>query len=443
MDNVESESSGANFPKGDTSMWARQIITLSVLAVAVLAFVFSASNIVENLDAGQVMVVQSPISGTLTWHIAPGMKWQGFGKVTKYNKRSQFWFSDEKGQGDDEDDAIKVRFNDGGHAEISGGISWEIPTESELLTKLHTKFGSQEAVERQLIKTLVSKAIYMTGPLMSSTESYASRRNELLHLIEDQIEHGIYLTKTVSQKQKDPITGEDKWVSIVELVKDEAGHVERAEDPPLTEFGIKTFNLAINNIPYEQRVEDQIRQQQEATMRVQIAMAEAKRAEQQVLTTRKEGEASAAKAEWEQKAIAAKETQKALMEKVVAETGAEKQLAVAKLDKEAAEQFKLAEIARGEGESGRRKLVMAADGALEKKLDAWLKAQQAYATAIGQYRGAWVPSVVFGGANGNGAGTENGAQQLISLLTAKTAIDLGLDMSMNRTPPTGAAASTK
>ena len=271
----------------------------------------------------------------------------------------------------------------------------------------------------------------MTGPLMSSTESYAGRRNELLLLIEDQTTHGVYQTRTITEAQKDPITGAERKVSVVQLVSDKDGKIIRVEASPLLEFGVKTFNLAINEIKYEGKVEEQIQQQQQATMQVQIAIAEAKRAEQQVLTTQKEGEAAAAKAEWSQKTIAAKQTTEANMKKEIAETEAKQKLEVARLDAEAAKQFKLAETARGEGEAARKKLVMEADGALEKKLDAWLEAQKAYASAVGKHQGPWVPSVIMGSIQGGQQGAF-GAQQLIELLTAKTARDIGLDMSMTK-----------
>lgn len=410
-------------------MSPRQVFALVIAVVTGLVLIVSSFSIFENLDAGQIMVIQSPISGDLTWYTTPGVKVQMFGKVTKYDKRAQIWFSAKAEQGTKDDQSLKIRFNDGGHANISGGISWEMPTDDVRLTQIHTKFGSQRAVELQLVSTIIEKSVYMTGPLMSSTESYAGRRNELLGLIEDQIQNGICMTKTIQQSQKDPITGVEKAVSVVQLVQGKDGRPLRAEESPLTEFGVKTFNLTINEIKYEGKVEEQIQQQQQATMQVQIAIAEAKRAEQQVLTTKKEGEANAAKAEWAQKTIAAQATTEADMKKTVAETEANQKLAVASLDAKTAEQFKLAETARGEGEAARRKAVMSADGALDKKLQAWLEAQKAYAEAIGKHQGPWVPSVILGGSQGQST-TATGPQQLIELLTAKTALDLGLDMSM-------------
>jgi hypothetical protein len=72
---------------------------------------------------------------------------------------------------------------------------------------------------------------------------------------------------------------------------------------------------------------------------------------------------------------------------------------------------------------------MEAGGALEKKLQASLEVSKLYASAIKDYKGNGVPSVVMGGGNGHGTQTAGlGAQELIDLLTIKTVRDLGLDM---------------
>src|SRR2546430_512902 len=173
-------------------------MTIIKLVVAVIVLIFGIqliSNTLVHLDATQVMVIQYP-TGTLVVHTTPGFKLQWWGTSTKYNKRSQYWFSTAKDQGAATDQSIKVRFNDGGHAQLSGSIAWEIPTDDKTLLLLHTKYGSQVAVEQQLVRTVVEKAVYMTGPLMSSKESYAERRNDLIHDIEDQIQNGIYQTRT-------------------------------------------------------------------------------------------------------------------------------------------------------------------------------------------------------------------------------------------------------
>lgn len=399
-------------------MTMRQIVILGIAAIILVFGLGASTSLFEKVDAGEIMVVQDPVDGQYHWYTTPGVKFQGFGKVTVYHKRSQFWFSHSKDQGAKDDQAIRVRFNDNGHASISGSIAWEMPLDQRALTLLHTKYGSQLAIEQQLIRTMVEKTLYMTGPLMSSKESSAERRNDLLRLIEDQVQYGVYLTKTIPEKQADPMTGQTRTVNVVKLVTDTTGKPVRAEVSPLQEFTIRTFNVSINNIEYDSLVEGQIQQQQKATMAVQIAIARAKEAEQEAITVAKRGEAEAAKAKWDQEVIKAKEV-----------TAAEQRLRVAQLDAQSAEQTKRKETLLGEGEGARKRAVMQADGALEKKLAAWLEAQKYWSEAASNYKGNWVPGVVMGN-NGGSSVAGSGAQQFMDLLTVKTAKDLGLDLQV-------------
>ena len=415
---------------------ARGLVIAVIGIIVLIAGLIIIANLWERLDNSQIMVVQSPIAGKLTWHTTTGgIKWQGFGHVTRYPKRSQFWFSSKEDQGKASDDAIKTRFNDGGHATISGSFSWDMPMDEKQLTDLHTKYGSYVAIEQQLIRTLTEKAVYMTGPLMSSAESYASRRNDLLSFINDQMIHGVYRTQSTDEKTKDPMTGAEKTVKVVKLVEDENGQYAREDKSPVEEFGIKIFNLSFNEVMYDPDVEKQIQSQQQAVMQVQTAIANAKMSEQAAITAEKNGQANAATAKWAQEVIKATEVTKAEQEKQVAETAAnkekivemtqaEKRKGVAALDLETARLKKDAEIATGEGESKRRQLVMEADGALEKKLETYLKVNGLWADA---YAKRQVPSVVMGE---NGGGQDTQSSNFMQMLTIKAAQDLALNMTL-------------
>jgi hypothetical protein len=150
-------------------------------------------------------------------------------------------------------------------------------------------------------------------------------------------------------------------------------------------------------------------------MDVQTSIADAKKAEQNAITVAKQGEANAARSRWEQEVVKAR-----------AVTLGEQEKEVAKLNKEAAEFKKAEQILLGQGEAERKKLVMTADGALDKKLEAYKEVNANYAKAISEYKGNWVPSVIMG-ENSKGA---NGATDLINMLNAKTAMDLGINMGM-------------
>jgi len=378
-----------------------KIVGLVVAGVVLLSLLVLSGSIFENLNADRIMVIQSPISGKLTWSTAPGWKWQGFGRVTKYWKLDTYEFK------------IPVRFNDGGHGTIEGSINYELPFDVEHLNLLHTRYGSQEAIQKQLIETVANKCVYMTGPLMSSKESYAEKRTSLIRYIEDQIANGVYKTTQRDIKTKDPITGQEKTVTIVEIVMED-GKECRQEEAILSQYAIKTSNFAVVSLPYDEAVEGQIKQQQQLNMQVQTAMAAAKTAEQQAITVVKQGEANAATAKWEQEVVKAKEV-----------TFAQQKLEVARLDKQAAEQVKLKLILEGEGEAEKRRLIMGADGALTQKLDAYKYAIDRMASAIEKQK--WVPEIQMGG---TGTQASTGAQQMIDMLMIKVAKDLSLDMKM-------------
>ncbi len=389
------------------------VVTVLVLIVCLVGL----SNLVEHLDAKDIMVIQYP-SGTMKVCSQPGYYGQWFGAVTKYRKRSQFWFSSSPDQGKAGDQSIPVRFNDGGHARVSGSLAWEMPAADKDVIRVHTLYGSQTAIEQQLVRTVVEKSVYMTGPLMSSKESYAERRNELISLIDDQIVHGVYKTEIIQEKQKDPITGQDKTVSIVKLILDRNALYARQDHSPLEEFAIKTFNLAINEVKYDPTVEAQIKQQQDMIMQVQTSIAESKRAEQTALTAAKNGEAEAAKAKWDQEVIKARLV-----------TEAEGRKAVALLDVQTADLRKKELELQGEGEAAKRRAVMQADGALLLKLEVYKAVMHDAFEAVKGYQGNWVPGVVMAG-TGQAGHTGNGAMDMINLMSVKAAQDLNLNLSV-------------
>jgi regulator of protease activity HflC (stomatin/prohibitin superfamily) len=398
----------------------RKAISLMIGIVLLFVLLVASTKVFENLDAKDIMVIQSPLKGNLKWSLDQGVKYQGFGKVTKYLKRAQFWFSIKKDQGVKGDESIKIRFNDNSHASISGSIAWEMPTDVTNLIALHRKYGSQQAIEQQLVRTVIEKAVYMTGPTMSSTESASERRNELLNIIEDQIQRGAYKTETVEEKKPDPITGIIKSFKVAKIMLDKNGLPLRVDASPLAEFGIKTFNLSINEVQYDKDVEAQIQQQQRALMQVQIAVARAREAEQDAITIAKKGEAEAAKAKWDQEVIKAR---------VVTE--AEQRKRVAELDMQAAEMKKKELILLGEGEGTRKRLVMEADGALTQKGQWYLEANKYWADAAAKYQGNWVPLFQSGGTPGQAG---SGVQQFMDLFSMKLAKDLGLDINLRKGP---------
>ena len=70
---------------------------------------------------------------------------------------------------------------------------------------------------------------------------------------------------------------------------------------------------------------------------------------------------------------------------------------------------------------------MQADGALQQKIDAYIKVNERYAQALEKQK--WVPEVVMGS---QGSQSGNAATDMMNLLMMKTARDLNLDMQMKK-----------
>jgi len=399
----------------------------------------------ENVEADEIVVIQAPFSGELSFYTSPGTVWQNFGAVTIYPRRTMYEFdcaeqkgekilTDAKGQQSRVTVGIwtggkDIRFNDGGHGTVCGSLQYEMPLDAEQIRKLYQRFKSKEQVQNQLLMKMTDSAIYLAGQLMSSKESYNETRNDLIHYISDQIQNGVYRTRTKIVTVIDPITQQQKYTSVAEIILDKDSKPERQEVSALHDFGVKIFNFTISRLPYDDQVEAQIQQQQRLTMDVQTSITELKKAEQRALTAVREGEANAAEAKWKQETIKAQKVTEAEQEKAVAITNGERDRQVADLKKQAAEFTKQESILLGQGESERRRLVLEADGALTIKVDAYRAVMASFADAIKGYQGNWVPTVIVGN-HGSESNTASGAQSFMDFLMIKAAKDLALDMSV-------------
>ena len=390
-------------------MLSKSFILACVIGLFVLIF---SGKLYENVDAHELMVLQDAVDGELHVFTSSGWKPQMFGKVTKYPLRAEYVFNDEPS-------SKKLQFNDGGVGWLYGAVNWEMPLDTESVIRIHKKYGSAEAVEQQAVARMIDNAVYLAGPLMSSTESSGERRAELVHYINDQAESGVYVTITEAIKSMDPITGAETVARVARIVKDDAGAAKRQQDSILNEFNIRLLPISITNLDYDDAVEKQISERQKATTQVQIAQANARKAQQDTITVEEQGKADAAKSKWEQETIKAK----AVVE-------AQQKLEVAVLEAKAAEQTKRKEILLGEGEAERKRLVMEADGALEKKLAALVEMNRDQWTAISNYKGSWTPQVQMGGETGGR--DQNAAERMINLLSVKAAKDIGLDMAVQK-----------
>lgn len=225
---------------------------------------------------------------------------------------------------------------------------------------------------------------------MSSFESYAEKKNDLIYYITDQLNNGVYKTITEEVKTIDPISGEEKMVKVAKLIPDDnsAGGYKRQEKSPFTHYGIEIGQLSISKIDYDQKIIDQISQQQSSNMSIQTAKVEAMAAKQRAIKAEEDGKAAAMSAKWEQEAI-----------KAVAVTQAQQAYEVALLNaKEATEKAKKI-LAEGKAEAESNRLKVQAGLTPQEKAEWNYKTAVGVAAELANSKQTWVPKIMISGAD--------------------------------------------
>lgn len=254
----------------------RKNIFAIVLGIIALVFIGSIGFLVEDMDKRQIGINQIPISGQYEYWTNGGFQWQKYGYVSIYDKTSQIWFNqikkDDNGNvyvtPDMDNPAMAITYNDKGKGFVLGSVRVEMPLETKYLERIQTHYGSQEKLIRDLIKPTLGKVIISCGPLMSSLESVSEKRTDLIALITDQLNHGVYKTRVKTIETINPITGEKQLTKIAEAVTDSLAPngIKRQEESPFAFYGLKVSQLSINDMEYEAATLNQISKQREADM---------------------------------------------------------------------------------------------------------------------------------------------------------------------------------
>ena len=423
-------------------------IVIGVLCTIVLVLLGASSLMLfENVPAGKICVIQSPVSGTLEVYYDPGIKLQMFGKVTYYPKSDIYSFPQpikpfDKSYVAIEDKSIPIVFNDSGGGSIPGSIRFDYPAEREKMKLIHTTFTSHDSVVRGLIKPTVERAVTLTGSMMSSIEAFMARKADLPVMIEDQAKYGLYRTRTYDRRVTDEITKEEKTIKVSEPIYDTTAPsgIARQESSVITKYGIVFSNFSFTGVTPSEKVYERINvlfdmyaKIEQSTLNVRNQEQETK-AQQEIY--KKEKAIEKGKAE----AITAKETETANRNKVVAVTNAEREKEVAitnaqrekevaALKRDAAALYKEEQELRGKGDAAYKKAVIDADGALQQKLAAYVEVQKVWAKAFAERTGNIVPDIIVG-KDGTTPGSTNAMDDYLKLLSIKAAKDLQLDASI-------------
>ena len=360
--------------------------------VIVIAFIALSGSLMEDADKSKNYVCQMPVTGEYVVWTDGGLQWQGFGTVREYMKTSQIEFSDlERNEGGyiavGENPAAGTTFNDRGKGYIVGSFRVVLPNDEKNMMAIQRDFGSEKALINNLVRPTLYKVVTACGPLMSSLESVSETRTDLTAYITDQLNNGVYKTKTTKVEVLNEITGEKETRTQAELIADDKapGGYKRQENSPFSQYGITAGIVSIIDIKYDAATQQQIDAQKQANLSVITAKTQAAKAIQETITIEEQGKAKAAQAKWEQE-----------REKAVAVTKAEQEREVSRLAAEKAEFDKKRILAQGQAEAEANRLKVAAGLTPQEKAEWDYKTAVGIAEALANSKVRWVPEVMMG-----------------------------------------------
>jgi hypothetical protein len=375
----------------------KQKIFAIIGAVIVITLIALSGRLIEDADKSKNYVCQLPASGKYIVWTEGGLQWQLLGNVEEYAKTSQIEFSDlhknERGYvASGDNPAAGTTFNDRGKGYIIGSFRVVLPTDDQNMMAIQRDYGSEKALINNLVKPTLYKVVTACGPLMSSLESVSETRTDLTAYITDQLNNGVYKTKTSKVKVINEITGEEELRTQAELIPDEnaPGGYVRQEKSPFSQYGITAGIVSIIDIKYDAATQQQIDAQKAANLSVITAKTQALEAMQKAITIEEQGKAAAAKAKWDQE-----------KEKAIAVTKAEQEREVARLAAEKAEFQKKEIIAKGQAEAEANRLKVNAGLTPQERAEWEYKTAVGIAEALANSKVRWVPEVIMSGNNGS------------------------------------------
>lgn len=396
--------------KQTTKQKVKRIVKAASIIVGIFVLTILTFKLTEDANKSFNYVVQMPISGNYHTWTQGGLQWQGFGRVEAYHKTSQIEFTGaEANEGGylavGDNPAAQLTFNDKGRGMLIGSFRVVLPNDAQNMEKIQQDFGSERALINNLVKPTLYKVVTACGPLMSSLESVSETRTDLISYITDQLNNGVYKTKSIKTEVVNELTGDTEMRTIGVIIENEnsVGGYERQEVSPFSKYGITCGLVSLTDIKYDRDTQNQIDAQRQANLAAITAKTKSLEAIQRTIQITEEGKATAEKAKWEQE-----------KEKAIAVTKAEQEREVSKLAAEKAEFDKRRVIAEGEAEAAANRAKVAAGLTPQERAEWEYKTKVGVAEAVAKVQ---LPKIVMGGANGGNASA-------MDVMSLKMATDL-------------------
>jgi hypothetical protein len=397
------------------------------IGVILLFILFLIVNPFSWNDAGNRTVVERA-NGQQIVQFSPGMFYAGFfSKEKEWPNQISVLYQATEPDYELEDNSIEIgqisiRFNDATTSNIKGIVQYILPSDEKEMIALHNAHRTPQSLVTKRLAPYTKECLQSSAQLMSSEMHYGGGRAQMAQDFTEQLKEGVYLLSVSEKIVFDSLEKENKRIYETKIQFDAQSKLPKRKTSSIKEYGITVADAAITDVDYEEKVDVMLAKKIDAATKASVSKQELMTAQQQALTAKAKGEQALVEIEYTQK-------QEQTRQVVEAETKvklAEQDKIQQKIAYEGAvlEAKKIKELADAEAYSKSR--VMQADGALDKKLAAYVEVHKQWADAFSKYQGQVTPTYMMGSSYSPGG--YNAAQNFMDMMTIKTARDLNIQL---------------
>lgn len=408
---------------------SKQAKLIAMGLIAVFGFIlFLIVNPFSINDAGNRTVVERT-NGELKVQFAPGLFYAGFfSKETEWPNQISVLYNDSTPNYEMQDNGIEIgiigiMFSDATTANVKGITQYILPGDEKDMILIHSTHRTPQSLVSKRLAPYTKECMQSSAQLMTSEKHYGGGRAQMAQDFLNQLKDGVYLLSVEEKVIYDSLEKDKKRVYETEMQIDPKTKMPKRKISSIKEYGINVADAAITDVMYQAKVREKLSKIIDATTASAISKQDLMTAQQKTLTAKVQGEQKLIEIEYQQKQEQTKMVVEAQTKVLVAEQ--DKQQQKIAYEGSILEAKKIKELANAEAYA--KKAIMIADGALEKKIAAYVTVQEFWANALKGYTGNIVPMYQMGG--GNSVNGYNGAQNFMDLMSAKTMRDLNLEMS--------------
>lgn len=377
-------------------------------------------------DAGNRTVVEQA-GGHQFVEFRPGIFYSGFfAKETEWPNQISVTYQQDQPNLTLKDNGIEIgkiqiMFNDGTTADVRGIAQFVLPADEKDMILIHNTHRTPQSLVTKRLATFTKECLQSSAQSMSSDKHYGGGRAQMSQDFFDQLRNGVYISQTEEKLSYDSVEKEKKRLYVTSIRKTADGLPMR-KTSAIREYQITVADASIIDTDYAKVVDEKLSKIIDAATKSAVARQELMTAQQQSLTAEAVGKKNLVTIEYEQKQEQTKQVVAAQTEVELAKQNKlQQQIQDDAASFEVSKRTKLANVSALE-----KRTTIQANGALELKLDAWLKSQEFMWSAFGKFQGSLVPQVQTGGSGQNG-----NALNFMELMGVKAAKDLALDLNPN------------